>query len=270
MILPRPDLQSIGINYRRIPVLAIGKDIYCDTSAIIDALNTKFSDKLVLSSKDLAGAIKGLQVLADGIFRVVLGAFRINRMPPSFIEDRKDLFPLLIDPNFEQLRPHALSETRGYLTTLENNLHSDWILGQDLSLGDIEIIWVLRWALLDLKFSEEPSLSKEQFPKVYTWIDRFMVQVEKNKSPSIQIKGDEAKRIILASNLDPVSGVDSNDPLLLKEGDQVVINSTDAKPTHPQEGKLIGLNGKETVIELDNGIHVHFPRIGYRVEKIVK
>jgi hypothetical protein len=36
--MPRPDLQALGINYRKIPILAIGRDIYLDTRIIIETL----------------------------------------------------------------------------------------------------------------------------------------------------------------------------------------------------------------------------------------
>lgn len=43
---PRPALlQNFGLTYRKIPVLAIGRDIYCDTSLIIEALEHFFPIK---------------------------------------------------------------------------------------------------------------------------------------------------------------------------------------------------------------------------------
>ena len=36
--MQRPDLIAIGVKYRRIPVLSIGRDIYCDTALIVDKL----------------------------------------------------------------------------------------------------------------------------------------------------------------------------------------------------------------------------------------
>ena len=38
-MMPRPKLrQAFNLTYRRIPILAIGRDVYCDTSLICDAL----------------------------------------------------------------------------------------------------------------------------------------------------------------------------------------------------------------------------------------
>ena len=36
--MPRPALAAIGIKYRRIPVLSIGRDIYSETALILDKL----------------------------------------------------------------------------------------------------------------------------------------------------------------------------------------------------------------------------------------
>jgi glutathione S-transferase len=42
-MLPRPILtQTFALTYRKIPVLAIGREIYCDTSLIIEALEHYF------------------------------------------------------------------------------------------------------------------------------------------------------------------------------------------------------------------------------------
>lgn len=37
-VLPRPDLLALGITYRRVPVLSIGKDIFCDNTSFLDAM----------------------------------------------------------------------------------------------------------------------------------------------------------------------------------------------------------------------------------------
>lgn len=42
-MMPRPVLRStFGVAYRKIPVLAISREIYCDTSLIIEALEHHF------------------------------------------------------------------------------------------------------------------------------------------------------------------------------------------------------------------------------------
>tara|TARA_R110002003_G_scaffold143_15_gene13308 strand:+ start:10134 stop:10436 length:303 start_codon:yes stop_codon:yes gene_type:complete len=42
-MLPRPLLTTtFAVHYRKIPILAIGREIYCDTSLIIEALEHYF------------------------------------------------------------------------------------------------------------------------------------------------------------------------------------------------------------------------------------
>jgi len=42
---PRPALQKLGLNYRRIPVLAIDGDIILDTSLMVEELEKRFTVK---------------------------------------------------------------------------------------------------------------------------------------------------------------------------------------------------------------------------------
>ena len=44
-MMPRPLLRDFfHLTYRKIPVLAIGRDVYCDTSIILEALEHIFCD----------------------------------------------------------------------------------------------------------------------------------------------------------------------------------------------------------------------------------
>jgi glutathione S-transferase len=40
--MPRPDLEALNVAYRRIPLLSIGKDIFCDTRLILRKLESLF------------------------------------------------------------------------------------------------------------------------------------------------------------------------------------------------------------------------------------
>ena len=62
--------------------------------------------------------------------------------------------------------------------------------------------------------------------------------------------------------------MDEKDPLGIKAGTDVTVENSDTEAgAHPQKGKLVGVNNKEVVVELKNGIRVHFPRIGYVVKE---
>jgi hypothetical protein len=50
--MPRPDLAAVGVKYRRIPVLSIGRGLYCDSALILQKL-----ERLCLGNH--VGGIKG-------------------------------------------------------------------------------------------------------------------------------------------------------------------------------------------------------------------
>lgn len=82
--------------------------------------------------------------------------------------------------------------------------------------------------------------------------------------PTVQpdeISGPQAAERILGSKyLEETEHVSS-------AGTRVSIESTDSTPgSHPQHGKLVGAGRDETVLELENGIRLHFPRNGYVVK----
>lgn len=86
VVLPRPDLQMLGITYRRVPVLAMGKDVYCDTSAIVAAIQHKF--QMVKTGP----ADKAFEAFATQFFENVLRAVPAKFLNPSFKRDRETIF----------------------------------------------------------------------------------------------------------------------------------------------------------------------------------
>ena len=147
--MPRPDLKAIGVSYRRIPVLAIGKDVYCDTRIIIEKLEGLFPDGAIGASAADQRAMQ--QLLA--IWTIEAGVFvRGSQLIPSnmpllkdakFQKDREDFSGRAwskeaIDAN----RPEALAAIRSSMKLLETTLLADgrdWVLNTPRpSLADIE------------------------------------------------------------------------------------------------------------------------------------
>src|SRR5262249_19424086 len=67
MMLPRPDLTPLTGGYRRIPVLQIGADVYCDTSCIARRLEQLQPEPACIPSGD-AGVIGVIEEWADHRF----------------------------------------------------------------------------------------------------------------------------------------------------------------------------------------------------------
>lgn len=83
-----------------------------------------------------------------------------------------------------------------------------------------------------------------------------------------KLSAEEAKEQLLASDYAlPDIGVDEHDQLGLNAGDWVYVEPMDAKPgTYPQHGEVVGLNKMKIVIQVDNGLRLHFPKVGYNVK----
>lgn len=88
MVLPRPQLEALDIAYRRIPVLAIGKDVFCDSGLIVDALVELGVTKGVESDKgDTAYRVWG-----DNTFQNALSMVPSQALTPAFVKDRETIF----------------------------------------------------------------------------------------------------------------------------------------------------------------------------------
>lgn len=100
MILPRPELSELlGVGYRKIPVLAIGNDVYCDTALIACVLErlfpasegygTLFPPRKGGGRAD-TGLVKALSWYWSDKVLFPFGAQSLpyGRMDPKFIADR--------------------------------------------------------------------------------------------------------------------------------------------------------------------------------------
>lgn len=263
-VLPRPDLEALGITYRRIPLLAVGRDVYADSSAIIDVILNQLGgkDKIQTSKAD-----KAYETWGNDTFKSIMPLLPEQAMTPGFVKDRETIFPLLAKPQLlKSLQPTALAELKSRLSHVEDVLLADsqYIGGDKLSVADIHVIWALRWVLLDLGAAKRFSgLDKQAYPKVWRLIESLP------KPNGEKASKDTAIPAILKADLSrPSVSVSKDDPLGIAQGAAVVVESADTKPgAHPQFGKLAGTSAHEIVIALDTGVQLHFPRSGYIVRE---
>jgi glutathione S-transferase len=100
---PRPALsKQLAISYRRIPVLAIGRDVFVDTSLIVNALERRFPasagfgtvypDRKGGSGRD-TGLIKALATFyADRtVFPLATMLLPWDTLPEAFVKDRSSV-----------------------------------------------------------------------------------------------------------------------------------------------------------------------------------
>ena len=148
-VMPRPDLQKIGVNYRRIPVMSVGRDVYCDTRIILRKLEELFPEGRLGASEGDQQVLERLLeawTIESGIFNRASQLIPAD-MPllkdPVFQKDREDLSGRSWSKeSILKSRPEALSVIRSAFKLLETTLLADgrnWVLKTDKpTLADIE------------------------------------------------------------------------------------------------------------------------------------
>jgi glutathione S-transferase len=150
---PKPQLVPLTGGYRRIPVLQIGADVYCDTARILREIEARHPQPTIFPG-GVGGAAEILAWWADrqlfmAAATLVLAAMGPS-MPPEFKADREKMVPgLRIDALAEQA-PHAKDQLRAYCDALNRQLAGRaFVLGDAFSLADAACFHVLWFARMD-------------------------------------------------------------------------------------------------------------------------
>jgi glutathione S-transferase len=288
-VMPRPNLSSIGVGYRKIPLLAIGKDVYCDSQLIISKLEALYPDSNIAS---LTPEQEGIQKLFEN-YTIYGGIFpnAVKLMPywtdsgllhdKAFLDDREKLAGRrMTKETMKKGRPEGLQHIRLAMDMLETTFLADgrdWILGtKEPSRADIDAIWPFEWLIMDpyMKGSlSEEHMSEKMYPRVYAWVRRFMDVVEERRKQCEQpqtLDGETmAKRTMNASSAHEDIGFIESDPLQVKAGEEVEVYPSDYGQVGKSAGKLIGLTVHGVVIRNDKGLRLHFPRWNFTVKKVI-
>ncbi|KAF2105076.1 glutathione s-transferase-related protein-like protein [Rhizodiscina lignyota] len=294
--MPRPVLERLGVHYRRIPVLAVGRDLYCDSRCIIQTMEDLYpkTQRLGADPKQRpfdAGIQKLLENWAfeGGVFMktaMLISPDAKLVQDPSWLEDRYQLSGFRFSKEaMEQIRPDALAAARMHLDIVENMLLGDgreWISGgEEPGLADVHVGWPFDWMLRDpekmgMKHAYPELLNEQKYPKMFAWIDRlnrFMEEKRKEQGELKMLSSDEAVKLIENSSLFEHEELDivEWDPTGLKKGAEVDLFATDVPNgfQNRDTGELIGLTaGRVTVkAKTKDGIDVriHYPRINIKI-----
>ena len=142
MVMPKPDHVELTGGYRRVPVLQIGADVYCDTHCIARVLD-RLHPEPPLSPRGLETVEHGLSRWAESTFMMVIYAFfGIGGIfPEEFVEDRrKTMVPPGTDLDAAAvILPTKLLQIRANLDRLEELLADgrSFLLGTDPCLADL-------------------------------------------------------------------------------------------------------------------------------------
>ncbi|RMZ66448.1 glutathione S-transferase [Pyrenophora seminiperda CCB06] len=162
-MLPRPLLTStFALHYRKIPVLAIGREIYCDTSLIIEALEhffpasqgwgTVYPKVEGVDEWEYRGLVRGFSSFwtDKALFRATTGLIPSSVWATDFGKDREQLIGHALSPaKLGSKIKHNLSSLDLHLSLLEPMFASGtWAIPTKTpSLADISLFYQLRWGI---------------------------------------------------------------------------------------------------------------------------
>lgn len=275
-IMPKPDLVALTGGYRRTPVLQIGADIYCDTALIAHRLEREKAVPALFPEGQEAVAAALAQFGDQTLFQHALAFFfqpdvleaSFAELPEQvmqgFIADRKALFA---KGTASPLEPGlALAQWPVLMSRLETQLerNGEFLLGDEPSIADLA--WYTPLWFVTSNAAITPLL--EKYPTIRAWMARIH---DFGEGASGRMEAQEAIRIAHETAPEdlPERGFVSTPGLSL--GAEVTVSAVDYG-CDPVAGKLVHEELDEIVIAREDEraglVHVHFPRVGYRVEVV--
>jgi glutathione S-transferase len=262
VIMPKPELVPLTGGYRRIPVLQIGADIYCDTQVILAELESRQARPAVVRGADWAVNLWADRLFFQATVGVVFGEMG-DAVPQAFVDDREKLsgrpfdiaaMKAMAEPMKAQWRAHAAWIERGLAS-------NDFLGGSTPSLADIAAYMNVWW--LGRAAPGAAAALLDGLPKTTGWRERMKALGHGRRSDMTGAEALEAAKAATPAN---PPGNDAGDPSGLKPGAAVTVRADDYG-RDPIEGRLVAVNAERIVIARESdelGVtHVHFPRVGY-------
>lgn len=271
---PRPLLEPLTGGYRRVPVLQVGADIYCDTNIILPALERMFPAPAHASlyPDGSEGVARGLGFAWERALWIptigVLTHFIGEHIPPEFLKDRKESY-LMVDisreamaPDLPRYRQQVVAQYAWLKTALGDG--RDFVLGE--RLGALDLACYQTMCLLRRNCPADVDAMLGIDGPLPAWYDRVAALGHGTPTPMSPEDAFAAARD--ASPLPVTHLRPDGDPGGLRPGvDVVVIPDDNARV--PVEGTVVAASDSEIVIHRrDPGagdLHLHFPRLGFDV-----
>ena len=277
VIMPKPDLIPLTGGYRRIPVMQIGSDIYCDTRLILRELETRFP----LPSLNLPmheGASVMLSSWTDRVWfqvsvAVIFGEIG-DSVPEAFKKDRAAMSGREFDVKAMKVAtPVMRDQWRAHLMWIEERLTggkaagvSEYLLGTKPGLSDVH-------AHMNVWFTARnvPNFVETCFdtaPLTQAWYNRLN-QVEGRKPTSLS--SGEALKVAESSVPRLVAASTAHESQKLVVGESIAVAPDDYGKDWVK-GELVHADHQRVIIKrYDDKVgtmNIHYPRAGYIVRRI--
>ena len=266
VIMPKPELVALTGGYRRIPVMQIGADIYCDSQLIVRELDRRFAGPTLFPKGDRglahANAMWSDRAVFQAAVAIIFGGLG-DKVPAAFIADRTALSGRSFDPATMQAAvPHMEAQMRAHIALLSDQLADgrSFLTGDLPGLVDANAYYNL-W-FMGSAFPPAASLY-EAMSHVPGWFERVRALGHGNRS---EVSRQAALEIARAA--EPMAGtVAPRDAEL--EGKQVTV-AADDYGRDAVGGVFVGSSEHHVSIGREDPhagqVVVHFPRIGFSVQ----
>lgn len=268
IIMPKPDLVPLTGGYRKIPVMQIGADIFCDTQIILRELERRYPTPSIFPIKN--GLAYGLGFWTDRPFfmatvAVVFGEIG-HMIPEEFKKDREKLSGTAFNTEaMKSAAPFAKDQWRAHADFVAETLEDgrDFMGGAKPGAADIHVYMNLWWVNAAAPKAAEELLAG--FPKIRAWTQRIAAIGHGKPAPM-----DSKEAIAVAKAAKPEENIsgDRFDPRGLTPGTRVTV-SADDYGRDAIEGTILFANAHEIAVsrsdDLVGDVVVHFPRAGFNV-----
>jgi glutathione S-transferase len=268
-VMPKPHLIPLTGGYRKIPVLQIGADVYCDSQLVARVL-----ERLHPSPTIFPGGSEGVSFMvnawADRLLFMAAVPVLFSKIgpavPEAFIEDRKKLmgggdFRALMGAGAlfaDQLRAHAQLLDAGLADGRR------FLLGDDFSWADAAAYHPI-WFLLGMPPTRDAFA---EFARIGAWAERVRAVGHGRRS---EMTPEEALAVARAAEPATAPAADPRDPNGLAPGMRVRVVPDDYG-FDPVEGELVASSVHEVALRRAapevGDVVVHFPRAGFRIQTV--
>ncbi len=264
-IAPKPDMVALTGGYRKVPVLQVGADVYCDTRLIAEALDNLALGKPVAAAAGTFSEVVENWVDVNLFGRAVAFTFgqNVDHLPEAFLADRAALRGAPLDRSaLKAAVPMAAQELAAHIGWVDKALcgpHS-FVNGATPGIGDFTLYSTL-W------FARNGRLDFTPFPAVAAWMDRM-----KAFGHGEPTEFSAAEALDVAASHEPAAlpawqgGTDASG---LTAGQRVTVSPELLGHGTDVPGELVALSPYRITLRVRSErcgtVHVHFPRLGYRL-----
>jgi glutathione S-transferase len=266
----RPELLAMTAGYRRIPVMQIGADIYCDSQCIMRELERRFPEPTFFPGHGKGipwGVSRWTDVtMFELIFRTAFAPV-MDKLPPELVKDRSRLY---LGPGADLKKelddlPHTLAQLRAHFGFLDTQLgHGKAFLTADQPGAVDAFVWHLMWFFKERYGKQQEFLA--EFPRLVAWMERIKAVGHGSPTP---MTAQEALAIGKAAEPAFPTQEDPRDPQGLKVGMKVAIGPLGDTGEKKVEGAVRAVSRETLVIDHEHPmcgrVAIHLPRVGYRV-----